>query len=127
MDPKSLLYTESHEWISTNGDVLVVGITDHAQHLLGDIVFVELPKAGKKVKKGDEVMIVESPKAAASVYAPISGEVVEVNADLEASPGTINASPYDGGWLVKIRPSAFDAEKSSLLSHDAYQTKVAEA
>mgnify|MGYP000981082510 CR=1 FL=1 len=127
MDPKSLLYTESHEWISTAGDVLVVGITDHAQHLLGDIVFVELPKAGKKVKKGDEVMIVESPKAAASVYAPVSGEVVEVNADLEASPGTINASPYDGGWLVKIRPSAFAAEKSSLLSHDDYQTKVAEA
>ena len=77
--------------------------------------------------RGDEVMIVESPKAAASVYAPVSGEVVEVNADLEASPGTINASPYEGGWLVKIRPSAFAAEKSSLLSHDDYQTKVAEA
>lgn len=127
MDPKKLLYTSSHEWIETSGDVVAVGITDHAQHLLGDIVFVELPKIGKQVKKGDEVLIVESPKAAASVYAPVSGEVVAINGELEGSPGTINASPYESGWLVKIRPSAFEAEKGALMDHDTYQSTVAEA
>lgn len=126
MDPAILLFTESHEWIETEGDVLRMGISDHAQHLLGDIVFVDLPKVGKSVSAGDEILVVESPKAAASVYAPISGEIVEVNENLDGSPDIINQSPYDDGWIVKIRPSNIDAEKPRLLSHDAYQKKVEE-
>ena len=83
MDEKSLLYTASHEWIEATGDVRRIGISDHAQHMLGDIVFVEMPAVGKKVGKGDEILTIESPKAAASVYAPVAGEIVEVNESLD--------------------------------------------
>lgn len=126
MDPKSCLFLESHEWVEASGDVRRVGISDHAQQMLGDIVFVEMPEVGRMLTKGDEFMVVESPKAAASIYAPCSGEVVEVNDALEGAPETINRSPYESGWLVKIRPSNWDGEKASLLDHDAYQRKLEE-
>jgi glycine cleavage system H protein len=127
MDPKSLLYSETHEWVESSGDAVAVGISDHAQHLLGDIVFVELPAVGRTVAKGEEMMTIESPKAAASVYAPVSGEIVAVNDNLDASPDTINQSPYADGWIVRIKPSNFAAEKGSLLDHAAYEAKVNEA
>jgi glycine cleavage system H protein len=126
MEPSTLLFTESHEWIEAGGDVLRMGISDHAQHLLGDIVFVDLPKVGKTVGAGDEILVVESPKAAASVYAPVSGEIVEVNENLDGSPDTINQSPYGDGWIVKIRPSSLDADKANLMTHDAYLKKIEE-
>ncbi len=126
MDAKSLLYTSSHEWIEPEGDVLKIGISDHAQHMLGDIVFVEMPEPGKRVAAGDELLTIESPKAAASVYAPVSGEVVEVNGDLESSPDIVNRSPTEDGWIVKIRPSDFAAEKSALLAWDAYSRHLEE-
>jgi glycine cleavage system H protein len=117
---ESYLYTDSHEWIEPQGDARRMGITDHAQHLLGDIVFVELPEVGRKVKKGEEFIVVESPKAAAEVYAPVSGEVVEVNNALEGEPTNINTSPYGDGWIVKIKPSN-PAELDSLMSLQKYQ------
>lgn len=119
-NPEQYLYTESHEWIETAGDVRRVGITDHAQHLLGDIVYTELPEVGRIVKKGEEIITVESPKAAAEVYAPVSGEVVEVNTALEAAPETINQSPYDEGWIIKIRPSNPE-ETEQLITLDRYR------
>ncbi|MDX2176448.1 MAG: glycine cleavage system protein GcvH [Candidatus Sumerlaeia bacterium] len=122
----SYLYTESHEWVEAAGDARRVGITDHAQQLMGDIVFADLPAVGRVVKKGEEILSIESPKAAASVYAPLSGEVVEVNGDLAGAPDTINKSPYADGWLVKIRPSAADAESATLKSATAYKEFVGE-
>ena len=126
MDEKSLLYTESHEWVETSGDEVRVGITDHAQQMLGDIVFVEMPEVGKTVEAGDELLTVESPKAAASVYAPVSGEVIAINDELEGTPETINASPYEGGWLVKLKPTSFESEKGKLLDYEGYQKKLEE-
>ena len=114
------LFSESHEWIESAGDVRTVGITDHAQHLLGDIVYVELPKAGTTVKKGDPIVTVESPKAAAEVYAPVSGEIVEVNGALEGEPSLINGGPYGDGWMVRIRPSD-TSEFGKLMGHADYQ------
>jgi len=127
MDEKNLLYTASHEWIEASGDVRRVGISDHAQHMLGDIVFVEMPAVGKKVGKGDEILTIESPKAAASVYAPVAGEIVEVNESLESAPDTINRSAIGDGWIVKIRPTNFAADKGDLLGYDAYRKLVDEA
>lgn len=124
MSHEALLYTQSHEWIEPSGDVRAVGITDHAQHLLGDIVYAELPKVGKVVKKGDPVMVVESPKAAADVYAPMSGEVVEVNGLLESEPSTINRGPYSEGWILKLKVSNAAAEGGEMLSHAKYQELV---
>ncbi len=124
MAEKDYLYTESHEWVEATGDVRRVGITDHAQQMMGDIVFADLPAPGKVLKKGDEILVIESPKAAASVYAPLSGEVVEVNAALSAEPGTINRDPFGEGWIVKIRPTNESAERSSLKSHDDYRKHV---
>ncbi len=119
MDHKTLLYTKNHEWIQPEGDVLAVGITDHAQHQLGDIVFVDAPEVGRTLSAGDDFVVVESPKAAADVYAPVSGEIVEVNEDLSAEPGKVNQEPYGGGWLVKIKPSNPE-ELKELLSWDDY-------
>jgi glycine cleavage system H protein len=123
MAHEALLFTESHEWIEPAGEVRTVGITDHAQHLLGDIVYTELPKVGRKVKKGESMLVVESPKAAAEVYAPMSGEVVEVNAALEAESNLVNASPYGDGWLVRLRVSD-PAEADTLLPWSKYATLI---
>ena len=96
-------YTKDHEYVRIEGDTGVVGITDYAQGQLGDVVYVELPTVGKRVAKGGEAAVVESVKAASEVYAPVSGEVVEVNGDLESSPGAINEDPAGRGWFMKIR------------------------
>lgn len=124
MAEQDYLYTESHEWIDSSGDVRRVGITHHAQNLMGDIVFADLPKPGKVVAKGDELLVIESPKAAASVYAPLSGEVIEVNLELAASPELINKSPFEEGWIVKIKPTNAAAEAASLKNHHQYQELV---
>jgi glycine cleavage system H protein len=116
--------TKTHEWVNTkpNSDNTVnVGITDHAQSLLGDLVFVELPTIGKKVKQGEEFAVVESVKAASDVYAPISGTITAVNSELQANPGLINQAPYDSGWLVKIMPDNH-AELDSLMDKTSYET-----
>ncbi len=96
-------YTKDHEWIRVEGDVGTVGITDYAQGQLGDVVYVELPAAGKALAKGKEAAVVESVKAASEIYAPVSGEVVEVNSDLEGAPATVNEDPQGKGWFLKIK------------------------
>jgi len=102
--PAELKYTKSHEWVSVDGDVATVGITDHAQDLLGDMVFIELPDVGATFSKGDDCAVVESVKAASDVYSPVSGEVVEVNEDLADSPESVNNDAYTA-WLFKIKLS----------------------
>ena len=98
-----LKYSDSHEWVKVDGDIATVGITDHAQKELTDIVFVEFPEVGKQMNRGDELCVVESVKSVSETYAPVTGEIVEVNEALEDSPESINSSPYDDGWLVKIK------------------------
>lgn len=122
--PANLKYTEQHEWLKLEGDVATVGITDHAQAALGDLVFVELPAKGRQVKQGEAFVVVESVKAASEVYAPISGEIVEVNDALSANPAAINSAPYDGGWICKIKASD-KAELSKLLDAEKYQALAA--
>ena len=117
---KNVKYQESHEWARKEGDLVVVGISDYAQDSLGDVVYVELPDVGATKKKGDPFGVVESVKAASDVYMPVSGEVVEINADLDDNPATVNESPFDAGWLMKVKPS--DAsELDSLMSADDYE------
>ena len=116
-------YTKDHEYIRVEGDAGIVGNSDYAQGQLGDVVFVELPSVGKNLSKGDEAAVVESVKAASEVYAPVSGEVVDVNRDLEAAPGTVNEDPAGRGWFMKIRltdPSELDG----LMSEQEYQEFV---
>ncbi|MCC7072909.1 MAG: glycine cleavage system protein GcvH [Deltaproteobacteria bacterium] len=105
-------YTEEHEWAKKEGDAVVVGITDHAQGSLGDVVFLELPEPGKKITKGKTFGVIESVKAASDLYAPLDGEVVEVNGPLVAAPEGVNKDPYGAAWMIKIKPanaSAFEA------------------
>ena len=120
-----LKYTKSHEWARREADgSITVGITDHAQELLGDMVFVECPEAGRKLKQGEECAVVESVKAASDVYAPVSGEVIDSNALLQTEPEKINEDPY-GAWMFKLRPSN-PAEYDALLDAAAYQTLAEE-
>lgn len=124
--PKNLHYTDTHEWVRFEDDALAyVGITDFAQNALGDIVFVELPEIGCIVKKGEPVAVVESVKAASDVYAPLSGEIIEVNDALEDTPQNLNELPYES-WLFSIKPSN-EAEKDELLQADAYLKITEEA
>ena len=121
--PSELKYTSSHEWLRAEDDGLItIGVTDHAQALLGDLVFVELPEAGTEFVAGDECCVVESVKAASDVYMPISGEIIEVNEILADEPEMINSSPYDSGWLIKVKPSA--NELDDLMDADAYQAEI---
>ncbi|HEY8382974.1 MAG TPA: glycine cleavage system protein GcvH [Microvirga sp.] len=113
-------YTKDHEYIRIEGDTGVVGITDYAQGQLGDVVYVELPSVGKAVAKGGEAAVVESVKAASEVYAPVSGEVVEVNGDLEGAPGTVNEDPAGRGWFMKIRLKD-QGELDGLMTEEQYQ------
>ncbi|RKY21427.1 MAG: glycine cleavage system protein GcvH [Planctomycetota bacterium] len=125
MIPKELKYTESHEWVRVEDGIAVVGITDHAQHELGDIVFVELPETDAEYGAGEAAATVESVKAASDIYSPLSGRVVEVNEALEDSPELVNKSPYGDGWIFKIEisdPSELDA----LLDADAYAKHIGE-
>ena len=118
--PNDLKYASTHEWISVNEDGLVtVGISDHAQEALGDIVFVELPEAGASVNSKEEVAVVESVKAASDIYSPLTGEVVEINESLLDSPETVNASPYELGWFFKIRMEN-EAELDDLMNSETY-------
>ena len=118
--PDDLKYASTHEWISVNEDGLVtVGISDHAQEALGDIVFVELPEAGASVNSKEEVAVVESVKAASDIYSPLTGEVVEINESLLDSPETVNASPYELGWFFKLRMEN-EAELDDLMNSETY-------
>jgi len=121
--PESLRYTKEHEWVRTEGDLGVIGITDHAQAELGDIVYVDLPKVGALVEQGKSLGSVESVKAVSDIYSPVSGEIVEVNESLSSSPEKLNQDPHGAAWLVKIRFRAPD-ELKSLLSAADYQAYV---
>ena len=116
----SLKYTDTHEWIKIVAGNAIIGITDHAQSELTDIVFVELPEVGKEVKKGDELCVVESVKSVSELYAPITGKIANVNKSLEETPETINESPYDEGWLVEIEVTN-KSEIDSLLDANSYK------
>jgi glycine cleavage system H protein len=117
-------YTKDHEYIRVDGDVAIVGISDYAQSQLGDVVFVELPKLGKTLSKGDEAAVVESVKAASEVYAPVSGEVAEINSALEAQPGAINEDPEGSGWFMKVKLSD-PSELAGLMSEADYKAYLA--
>ncbi len=121
--PDDLKYAETHEWVRADGETVTVGITDHAQAELTDIVFVELPKVGTKLAARQAAAIVESVKAASDIYAPVSGEVVETNPELETNPGLVNTDPYGNGWLFKLH--AGDAgELGTLKSPADYRTQT---
>lgn len=117
--PSELKYTKSHEWVRREGDVAVVGITDFAQDALGDVVFVELPPVNKTVEAGEAIAVVESVKTASDIYAPVAGEITEVNSALADKPELLNQSPYGDGWLFKIKVNS--ADLSGLLSAAEYQ------
>ena len=119
----SLYFTKDHEWVRLDGDSATVGISDHAQHALGDIVFADVPEAGRQVKKGDEAAVVESVKAASDVYAPVSGEVTEGNAALADDPSLVNRDPEGEGWFFKLKLSD-PAELDGLMSESDYREWV---
>ena len=116
-------FTTDHEYVRVDGDIGVVGVTDYAQSQLGDIVFIELPSVGKKIAKGEQLATIESVKAASELFSPVSGEVVEVNGELDASPALVNEDALGAGWFVKLRLSDPD-QLAGLLDEDAYQTHV---
>ena len=124
--PKELRYSTSHEWVRPEGNgVFTVGITDHAQELLGDMVFVDLPDVDDEVSTGDDVAVAESVKAASDVYAPITGKVVEVNEDLDDSPELVNSDPYGDGWLYKIQAED-EGEVDGLMDAEVYEASIDE-
>jgi glycine cleavage system H protein len=120
----SVKFSKDHEWVSVTGDVATIGITNHAQEQLGDVVFVELPAIGKKVSKGGDAAVVESVKAASEVYAPVTGEVVDVNKELEGDPALVNRGAEGDGWFMKVKLSN-PAELSELMDKAAYDKFVA--
>ncbi len=120
MDTSKLKYTETHEWISWDGKTAIVGITDHAQKEISDIVFIELPKAGRAAKAKESVMVIESVKAAFDIYAPVSGQITRVNEKLKDKPETVNASPFQDGWLYEMSLSN-PAELDILLTESQYK------
>ncbi|QRN40918.1 MAG: glycine cleavage system protein GcvH [Neisseriaceae bacterium] len=120
-----LKYVESHEWVRREDDgTVTIGITDHAQDLLGDVVFVELPEIGTELVKDDQAGVVESVKAASDIYAPISGKVVAINENLEASPDLVNTSPYEEGWFFVLEPTN-PSQIDQLLDAEAYEQEIA--
>lgn len=121
--PKTLKYSKTHEWIRQDDDVITVGITDHAQCMLGDLVYIELPEVESTIELGQECAVVESVKAAADVYSPISGEVIEINEALLDSPQLVNEDPYGKGWLFRVRPFENDAVR--LMNAEQYSKQVA--
>ena len=123
--PEDLKYTKSHEWIKVEGDVARIGISDHAQEQLNDIVFVDLPEEGKTVAAGDAVCVIESTKAASDVYAPVSGVVTVLNRELETAPEKVNSSPYEEGWLFEVKMSQ-SGEVDGLLSAEQYKKMIEE-
>jgi glycine cleavage system H protein len=124
--PSELRYATSHEWVRNEGDgIVTVGITEHAQDLLGDMVFVELPEVGDEISTGDDVAVAESVKAASDIYAPVSGEVIEVNEDLEDSPELVNSDAYGDGWMFKVKLSD-ESELDALLDAEGYANSIDE-
>ncbi|WPN63344.1 glycine cleavage system protein GcvH [Pseudomonas sp. P9_35] len=123
--PAELRFAESHEWAKKDGDLIVVGISDHAQEALGDVVFVELPEIGKVFAAGDAAGVVESVKAASDIYSPVAGEVVEVNEDLGNEPEALNNKPYDS-WIFKVKPSNAEADLANLLDAAGYKAAIGE-
>ena len=121
--PAELKYSKTHEWVRAEGNTAVLGITDHAQHELTDLVYVELPEAGRAVKAGEACAVVESVKTASDIYTPLSGKVLEVNPAVAADPALVNQDPYGGGWLYKLE-LAQPAELDGLLSADAYRAQI---
>lgn len=123
--PAELRFAESHEWAKVESDLIVVGISDHAQEALGDVVFVELPEIGKVFAAGDAAGVVESVKAASDIYSPVAGEVVEVNEALGTEPEALNNTPYES-WIFKVKPSAADADLAKLLDANGYKSAIGE-
>jgi glycine cleavage system H protein len=113
-------FTKEHEWANLDGDVAVVGITDHAANQLGDIVFVEMPGVGDKVKAGDAIGTIESVKTVSDLFSPLTGEIAEINEEIESNPGLVNEAPHDKGWLIKIKLDD-KSEMDSLLSEEDYK------
>jgi glycine cleavage system H protein len=122
-NPQNCKYTKDHEWVRLEGDVAVVGITDYAQSELGDVVFVELPEKGATLTQGKTFGVVESVKAASDLYAPVSGEVLEVNSALTDAPDLVNSEPFAGGWMLKVKPSN-TGETASLMDAAAYDQYI---
>ncbi|MDX7986555.1 glycine cleavage system protein GcvH [Xenorhabdus sp. 12] len=124
--PAELKYTESHEWVRSEGNgEYTVGITEHAQQLLGDMVFVDLPDVGTEVNSGDDCAVVESVKAASDIYAPLSGEIIAINPELEETPELVNNEPYNEGWLFRIKTTD-DSGLANLLDAEGYQSLLEE-
>jgi glycine cleavage system H protein len=121
--PADLKYAKSHEWVRVAGDVATVGITDHAQHELTDVVFVELPEKGRKLKAGESCAVVESVKTASDIYSPVSGEVIEANKAVVDNPALVNTEPYTGGWFFKVKLTD-PGELNALLSPEAYAKQI---
>jgi glycine cleavage system H protein len=121
--PADLKYAKSHEWARIQGEEATVGITDHAQHELTDVVFVELPEVGKKVKAGETCAVVESVKTASDIYSPLSGEITAVNKAVVDNPGLVNSDPYSGGWFYRIKLSN-PAEANALLGPEQYSAQI---
>jgi glycine cleavage system H protein len=125
--PAELLYTQEHEWVSIEGGTVTIGITDYATQALGDVVFVSLPTVGAAVTSGDPCGEVESTKSVSDLYAPVDGEVVEINEELDADPGLINAEPYGAGWMFRVRLTDPHAAQTGLLSPTEYETLIKSA
>ncbi len=121
--PSDLKYAKSHEWVRVDGDTATIGITDHAQHELTDVVFVELPALNRQLKAGESCAVVESVKTASDIYSPVSGQVVEVNKAVVDNPALVNTEPYGGGWFFKVKLSQ-PAETGGLLSPEQYKAQV---
>ena len=121
--PSDLRYARTHEWVRVSGDTATVGITDHAQHELTDVVFVELPAVGRQVKAGEACAVVESVKTASDIYSPVSGQIVEVNQAAVDNPALVNSEPYGSGWFYKIKLSN-PAELNNLLSPQTYAAQI---
>jgi glycine cleavage system H protein len=124
--PSDLHYAKSHEWVRVSAQTATVGISDHAQHELTDVVFVELPEVGRVVKAGETCAVVESVKTASDIYSPLSGQVTEVNKTVVDNPGLVNTDPYGAGWFYKIKVSS-PTELAALLSPEQYQAQIGEA
>ncbi len=124
--PAELLYAKTHEWARLDGDEVTVGITDYAQHALGDVVFAELPEIGRTLNQGEAFGVVESVKAASDVYVPLSGEVIAINEALLDMPETLNNDPYGDGWMIKLRANDVEGERSNLLDAAAYDQHAAD-
>jgi glycine cleavage system H protein len=123
MNPKDFKYTKEHEWIKLEGDIATIGITDFAQEQLGDIVSVEFPKVGKEFSKGESLVLIDSMKTTSDLYAPIPGEVVEVNSELEEKPELMNEDPYGEGWILKVKIKE-PSEIQDLMNVEDYETLV---